>query len=39
MGSLEGHRIWVKELKNTVLTHVEVNYVFSCKNIVSVYKI
>lgn len=24
MGSLEGSRIWVKELKNSTLTHVEV---------------
>ena len=24
MGSLEGNRIWVKELKNTVLTNIEV---------------
>ena len=27
MGSLEGNRVWVKELKNTVLTNIEVkNY-------------
>ena len=24
MGSLEGNRVWVKELKNTVLTNIEV---------------
>jgi WD repeat-containing protein 35 len=26
MGSLEGNRVWVKELKNTVLTNIEVGY-------------
>ena len=25
LGSLEGNRVWVKELKNTNLTNVEVN--------------
>lgn len=25
LGSLEGNRVWVKELKNTHLTNVEVN--------------
>lgn len=24
MGSLEGNRVWVKELKNTILTNIEV---------------
>ena len=27
LGSLEGNRIWVKELKGSVLTHIEVNLI------------
>ncbi len=35
MGSLEGNRVWVKELKNTVLTNIEVkNSVYFTMNLI-----